>query len=67
MSGKILALLLRSAWPRPSIDRLLRAAMLALLYGVSGAFSLVNGGRKLETPHLAVRYRAPKESQYARV
>ncbi|MEP9389177.1 nucleotidyltransferase family protein [Mesorhizobium sp. KR9-304] len=28
MRGKILALLLRSAWPRPSIDRLLRAAML---------------------------------------
>ena len=29
--------------------------------------SRLEGGRKLETPHLAVRYRAPKESQHARV
>jgi hypothetical protein len=28
--------------------------------------SRLKGGAKLETPHLAVRYRAPKESQHAR-
>ncbi|MCW5978753.1 MAG: hypothetical protein KIT09_11780 [Bryobacteraceae bacterium] len=28
--------------------------------------SRLDGHKRLETPHLAVRYRAPKESQHAR-
>ena len=32
----------------------------------AGMRSLAAGGKRLETPHLAVRYRAPRESQFWR-
>jgi hypothetical protein len=30
----------------------------------AGVRSLAGGGKRLETPHLAVKYQAPRESQF---
>jgi hypothetical protein len=48
--------------PYPVERTLLTSGLVA-----AGLQSLAAGGKRLPTPHLAVRYEAPKESQFARV
>jgi len=59
--SKVEEMVLTGRAPYPAERTLLTTGLVE-----AGVRSLAQGGKTLETPHLSVSYRAPRESQYVR-
>ena len=58
---KVEEMILKGKTPYPVERTLLTSGLV-----IAGVHSLGQGGKRLETPHLAVRYQAPRESHFMR-